>query len=317
MRSSCLPPGTQGRSRDPGDRVRIARAGRRRVSATARSTCPRCRASFASTTSSGASAILRRRSSSAIASRPRATTGANSSPSGRTASCTFRSACRATSASSTRIAYGVIMRMNPDGSALEVFARGLRNSVGFDWDPRTRELWFTDNGRDMLGDDAAAGYAQSCAAERTALRLSLLSRGDDARPRVRQKAALQRSSARRRRISGLTSLRWACASTRERSFRRLSQPDLHRRARVLEPQPQDRLSRHDGDAGRRQGRALRAVRRRVAAGRAGVGTSGGRAGRAGRLAARCGRFRGGDLSDPLRPGRAGCSQVALSLALSC
>ena len=49
--------------------------------------------------------------------------------------------------------YGVIMRMNPDGSALEVFARGLRNSVGFDWDPRTRELWFTDNGRDMLGDD--------------------------------------------------------------------------------------------------------------------------------------------------------------------
>ena len=49
--------------------------------------------------------------------------------------------------------YGVIMRMNPDGSGLEVFARGLRNSVGFDWDPRTRELWFTDNGRDMLGDD--------------------------------------------------------------------------------------------------------------------------------------------------------------------
>ena len=49
--------------------------------------------------------------------------------------------------------YGVIARMNPDGSALEVFARGLRNSVGFDWDPRTKELWFTDNGRDMLGDD--------------------------------------------------------------------------------------------------------------------------------------------------------------------
>ena len=49
--------------------------------------------------------------------------------------------------------YGVIMRMNPDGSGLEVFARGLRNSVGFDWDPRTRELWFTDNGRDRLGDD--------------------------------------------------------------------------------------------------------------------------------------------------------------------
>ncbi len=49
--------------------------------------------------------------------------------------------------------YGVIMRMNADGTGLEVFARGLRNSVGFDWDPRTKELWFTDNGRDMLGDD--------------------------------------------------------------------------------------------------------------------------------------------------------------------
>jgi glucose/arabinose dehydrogenase len=49
--------------------------------------------------------------------------------------------------------YASIMRMNPDGSQLETYARGIRNSVGFDWDPRTRELWFTSNGRDMLGDD--------------------------------------------------------------------------------------------------------------------------------------------------------------------
>ncbi|MBC8024151.1 MAG: sorbosone dehydrogenase family protein [Burkholderiales bacterium] len=46
-----------------------------------------------------------------------------------------------------------ITRLKPDGSAMEVFARGVRNSVGFDWDPRTGELWFTDNGRDRLGDD--------------------------------------------------------------------------------------------------------------------------------------------------------------------
>ncbi len=46
-----------------------------------------------------------------------------------------------------------ILRMNSDGSGLEVFARGIRNTVGFDWHPGTRELWFTDNGRDMLGDD--------------------------------------------------------------------------------------------------------------------------------------------------------------------
>jgi glucose/arabinose dehydrogenase len=46
-----------------------------------------------------------------------------------------------------------ITRMKPDGSAIEVFARGVRNSVGFDWQPGTHDLWFTDNGRDWLGDD--------------------------------------------------------------------------------------------------------------------------------------------------------------------
>lgn len=49
--------------------------------------------------------------------------------------------------------YALISRINPDGSGYEVFARGVRNSVGFDWDPRTRELWFDEHGRDMLGDD--------------------------------------------------------------------------------------------------------------------------------------------------------------------
>ncbi len=50
--------------------------------------------------------------------------------------------------------YAVITRMNPDGSDREVFARGIRNTVGFTWHPVTRELWFSDNGRDHLGDDA-------------------------------------------------------------------------------------------------------------------------------------------------------------------
>lgn len=50
-----------------------------------------------------------------------------------------------------------ISRMNPDGSGLEVFAEGVRNSVGFTWHPETGEFWFTDNGRDMLGDDTPPG----------------------------------------------------------------------------------------------------------------------------------------------------------------
>jgi glucose/arabinose dehydrogenase len=49
--------------------------------------------------------------------------------------------------------FAAIMRMQPDGTGLEVYAQGVRNSVGFDWHPETGELWFTDNGRDALGDD--------------------------------------------------------------------------------------------------------------------------------------------------------------------
>jgi glucose/arabinose dehydrogenase len=49
--------------------------------------------------------------------------------------------------------YAAIMRMQPNGSNLEVFARGIRNTVGFAWHPQTKELWFTDNGRDRQGDN--------------------------------------------------------------------------------------------------------------------------------------------------------------------
>lgn len=49
--------------------------------------------------------------------------------------------------------YGTIMRLDPDGSNLEIFAHGVRNTVGFDWHPETEELWFTDNGRDWMGDN--------------------------------------------------------------------------------------------------------------------------------------------------------------------
>ena len=49
--------------------------------------------------------------------------------------------------------YASIWRLNPDGTEFDNFARGIRNTVGFDWDPKTGGLWFTDNGRDGLGDD--------------------------------------------------------------------------------------------------------------------------------------------------------------------
>ncbi len=52
--------------------------------------------------------------------------------------------------------YASITRLNTDGSGFEIVQRGIRNTVGFTWHPRTKELWFTDNGRDWLGDDLPA-----------------------------------------------------------------------------------------------------------------------------------------------------------------
>lgn len=50
--------------------------------------------------------------------------------------------------------FASITRLNLDGTGLEIIAHGVRNSVGFDWDPRDSSLWFTENGRDWMGDDA-------------------------------------------------------------------------------------------------------------------------------------------------------------------
>lgn len=52
--------------------------------------------------------------------------------------------------------FNTITRIDPDGTHMEIVQRGVRNTVGFTWDPDTGELWFTDNGRDMMGDDLPA-----------------------------------------------------------------------------------------------------------------------------------------------------------------
>jgi glucose/arabinose dehydrogenase len=49
--------------------------------------------------------------------------------------------------------FATIWRVKPDGTGNELFASGVRNSVGMAWHPETKELWFTENGRDMLGDE--------------------------------------------------------------------------------------------------------------------------------------------------------------------
>ncbi len=49
--------------------------------------------------------------------------------------------------------YGSIARLNLDGTGFEIIARGVRNTVGFDWNPEDLSFWFTENGRDEMGDD--------------------------------------------------------------------------------------------------------------------------------------------------------------------
>lgn len=64
-----------------------------------------------------------------------------------------------------RDGFGIIQRMNPDGSEKETVAYGVRNSVGLEFHPDSHDLWFTDNGRDMLGDNTPPGELNRLAAE--------------------------------------------------------------------------------------------------------------------------------------------------------
>lgn len=49
--------------------------------------------------------------------------------------------------------FAALHRLSPDGKKLELVAKGIRNTVGFDWQPGSKDLWFTENGRDWMGDD--------------------------------------------------------------------------------------------------------------------------------------------------------------------
>lgn len=54
---------------------------------------------------------------------------------------------------STDERFATIMRMDLDGKNQEIYAHGIRNTVGFEWEPTTQQLWFTNNGRDWMGDN--------------------------------------------------------------------------------------------------------------------------------------------------------------------
>lgn len=61
--------------------------------------------------------------------------------------------------------FASIARLNLDGSGFEIIARGIRNTVGLTWSPADRSLWFTDNGRDLLGDNVPPDELNRLASE--------------------------------------------------------------------------------------------------------------------------------------------------------
>ena len=95
-----------------------------------------------------------------------------------------------------------IVRMKPDGSGMEVFAEGVRNSVGFDWHPVTHELWFTDNGRDMSATTSQTTSSTlrprpaSTSVSLSAIRGTSQTRSSAHSARVRRPSLRSRSSAR-------------------------------------------------------------------------------------------------------------------------
>lgn len=83
--------------------------------------------------------------------------------------------------------FNTIARINPDGTGLEIIADGVRNSVGFDWDPKTGDLWFTDNGRDMLGNDIPSCELNHLAKEGQHFGFPYCHQGDIADPEFGEK----------------------------------------------------------------------------------------------------------------------------------
>ena len=181
--------------------------------------------------------------------------------------------------------YATIIRMKPEpGTQWEIFARGVRNTVGYTWHPDTREMWFTDNGRDALSDDTPNDELNVRREAGPALRVSVLPPGRPHRPRVRQGKEL-----RRLRRAGAEA-RTARRGSRSQVLRRIDVPAglpeaaPRREPRLVEPlaagQPH-RLPADARESAEQQGHELRAVRGRLAAGGArlrdqtpGVGTAG-------------------------------------------
>ena len=139
-----------------------------------------------------------------------------------------------------------IVRMKPDGTGTEVFADGVRNSVGFDWHPVTRELWFTDNGRDMMGDDVPNDELNIAPKAGLNFGFPFCHQGDVTDPEFGAQRACSTAEASRpeaRRTRGRHRFHFL---HRRHVSGRLQERGDHRPARFMESIDAKRLPRHGG-----------------------------------------------------------------------
>ena len=171
--------------------------------------------------------------------------------------------------------HGTILRMHPDGSGIEIYARGLRNSVGLAWHPVTGELWFTDNGSDRLGADLPPDELNSApgpgftSGSRSAMPARCPIPNSAATGAARTPSRLSRPWRRMWRRSAWRSIRNQCAAS-------LSGRGVHRGTRTREPERNDRLPglRRAPRRGPQDRARLRGIRPGMVRQPAGVGPAG-------------------------------------------
>ena len=162
--------------------------------------------------------------------------------------------------------FATILRMKADGSALEVFARGIRNTVGFDWHPQSRELWLAENGRDNLGDDVPPDELLRAHKPGLHFGFPYCHGGDTPDPELGAKRACKEFEPPALKLGAHVAAIGMKFYTGRMFPAQYPEPDLRRRARLVEPLDAAGLPGHVGQGGGQQGGELHAVRGRLAAG---------------------------------------------------
>ena len=160
-----------------------------------------------------------------------------------------------------------ISRVNADGSGFEYFAHGVRNSVGFDWHPVTKELYFATHARDWMGEDMPSDRLDVAPRKGLHFGFPFCHQGDTPDPEFGKGRSCGEFAKPVLNTGPHVAGNGVEFYTGSHVPRRVQEPHVPGPARVVEPHAEDRLPGDDGDPHPRRRASVRALRRRVAAGR--------------------------------------------------